>query len=442
MGDGLSNFLLYAPVSSTAPIDINPNSTTDLLTFKWQASLPGKTGSSVSYKIKFIQAGGNFNTPLFEFASNNSGANNLFTISYKDMDIALTNAGLADQAATANLQWSVEATSGTFKKFSDYTNDLAIKRETKMFLVGGDTPAGWAPEKALPMIADLSNPGTFYIYVQLNAGNGGFKFLNQQQWPGGSLNSSDWAMKPGSPGDAVVDNEVNIENYGGSGIYRVTFDQKNLKYYVQAGRMGAVGAATVANWDPSNVFPSQALTLINTNKFMGFINLTAGNEWKLIDGNAWGNGGGPVSQNRDYGKGTTAGVLLETNEANFTVPGATGNYRIIWDGTDVKNLKYSISTATVYLIGAATAGGWDNANAALPAMAYQGNGVWKVTANLTPGEFKFLLQKGTWDYEYGMGATPGTILEKGNNNNLSVSVAGNYTVTLDEFNRTYTIVKN
>ena len=440
MGDGVSNFLLYGPVSSVVPIDINPGSTTDLLTFKWQKSFPGKTGSAVTYKIKFITAGGNFNSPLFEYTSNNSGVDSTFTISYKDMDLALTAAGFADQATPAVLQWSVEATSGTYKKFSDYTNDVSIKREVKIFLVGGDTPASWTAENALPMIADAANPGTFYIYVKLNAGNGGLKFLNQQQWPGGSLNAADWGMKSGSPGDAAVDNEANIENYGPSGVYRVTFDLKNLKYYIQTGQMGAVGAATAGGWNPPNVFPSQGLTLISPNKFMGFVTLTAANEWKMIDGDSWGSGGGPVNQSRDYGKGATAGVMLETNEDNFTVPGATGSYRIIWDGSDIKNLKYSISTGTVYLIGAATAGGWDNTSAALPAMVNQGNGVWKVTANLNVGEFKFLLQKGSWEYDYGMGATAGTALEKGAN--LNITTAGSYTVTLDEFNKTYTIVKN
>lgn len=440
MGDGVSNFLLYGPVSSSTPVVINPNSTTDFLNFKWQKAFPGVVANAVKYQVKFVAKGGNFNTPLFTYTSNNSGLDSALAVGYKDISDKLTAAGYTDQATPVALQWTVEATSGNFKKTADYVNDLVITREVKMFLVGGDTPAGWTAENAIQMIPDASNPGTFYIYVKLNAGNGGLKFLNQQQWPGGSLNSSDWGMKPGTPGDAAVDNEVNVENYGASGVYRVTFDQKNLKYYVQAdhGLMGAVGAATAAGWNPPNIFPSQGLNLIATNKFLGFVNLTGGQEWKLIDGNAWGNG--TVAGSRDYGKGTTDGVMLESGESNFAFTGTTGLKRIIWDGSDIKNLKYSVTDGSVFLVGNATAGGWDNSagNALLPAMTYSGNGKWTVTTNLTVGEFKFIVTKGSWDYNYG--GTAGTIAEGGAN--LAITVAGNYTVVLDEYNRTYTVTKN
>lgn len=442
MGDGVSNFLLYGPVSSNTAVVINPNSTTDFLNFKWQKSFPGVAANLVKYQIRFVAKGGNFASPIFTYTSNNNGLDSALTIGYKDISDKLTAAGFTDQASPVALQWTVEATSGNFKKTSDYVNDLVITREVKMFLVGGDTPASWTAENALQMIPDASNPGTFYIYVRLNAGNGGFKFLNQQQWPGGSLNSSDWGMKPGTPGDAVVDNEVNIENYGASGVYRVTFDQKNLKYYVQAsnGRMGAVGGATAAGWNPPNIFPSQGLYLMSTNKFMGFVNLTAGQEWKMIDGTDWPNGGGPVSQSRDYGKGSADGVLAESNESNFPVVGPSGLRRIVWDGTDVKSLKYSITDGTVFLVGNATTGGWDNSagNAALPAMTYSGNGKWTVTTTMTVGEFKFIITKGSWDFNYG--GKDGKIAEGGDN--LSITTAGSYTITLDEYNRTYLVTKN
>jgi len=440
MGDGVSNFLLYGPVSSNTAVVINPNSTTDFMKFKWQKSFPGVATNLTKYQIKFVAKGGNFSTPLFTYTSDNTGLDSAASISYKDISDKMTAAGFTDQATPVALQWTVEATSGTFKKTSDYVNDLVITREVKIFLVGGDTPASWTAENALPMIADKNNPGTFYIYVNLNAGNGGFKFLNQQQWPGGSLNSADWGMKKGSPGDAAIDNEDNIENYGANGVYRVSFDQKNLKYYVQAGRMGAVGDATAAGWTPGSVFPSQGLTLVGTNKFMGFVNLTAGNSWKFIDGNAWGDG--TPAGSKDFGqvKTKTDGSITQGDADNMTVPGTTGSYRITWDGTDIKNLKYSITTGTLYLIGAATVAGWNENAANLPAMTYQGNGKWAVTTNLTAGEFKFLIQKGTWNYSYGMGATAGALVDGGSN--LSVAVAGNYTIVVDEFNKIYAVTKN
>lgn len=453
MGDGVSNFLLYGPVSASTAVVINPNSTSDFMNFKWQKSFPGVSSNAVKYQVKFVAQGGNFSTPIFTYTSNNSGLDSALTVSYKDISDKLTTAGFTDQATPVALQWTVEATSGTFKKTSDYVNDLVITREVKIFLVGGDTPASWTAESALQMIPDAANPGTYYIYVNLNAGNGGLKFLNQQQWPGGNLNASDWGMKPGSPGDAAVNDEANIENYGPSGVYRVTFDQKNLKYYVQAdhGRMGAVGAATPAGWNPGtvftgsttppNIYPSQALHLMETNKFMGFVRLNSGEEWKFIDFNDWGNGS--IAGARDYGLGTVAGKMAENGEGNILNTGPTGLYRITWDGTDIKNLKYSVSDGTIFLIGDATPGGWDNSpgNTQLPAMTYSGNGKWTITTNLTAGEFKFIFTKGNWDLNYGRKADQAGAISEGGAN-IILSSAGNYTVTIDEYNRTYTLTKN
>ena len=443
-GDGVSNFVLYGPLPSSSTIEINPSSTSDVLKFKWQKAFSGKTGAAVTYKIKFVKEGESFNTPLVEFASDNSGSDSTFTISYKDMDAALTAAGLADQATPAKLQWTVEAKSGSYSKFSDYTNQFNIVRDVKIFMVGGDTPIGWNPDEAIQMIADKSNPGTYFAYVKLTTGNGGFKFLNQRQWPGGALNSSDWGMKPGTPGDAAEQGESNIENYGATGIYRVTFDQKNLKYYVEAdkGRMGAVGGATPEGWTPEKVFPTQQLFYVSANKFLGFVNLQGSSGFKFIDNDVWGNGGGPVNQTRDYGKSKIAadGVMAESDEDNINSPATTGDYRLIWDGTDVKNLKYSVTKASVYLIGSATVGGWDNftthTDVQRPPMVYQGSGKWAITTNLVAGEVKFIVEKGSWDYNYG--GKNGVIA----GDNLSIPSGGNYTITLDEVARTYTVNKN
>lgn len=435
-GDGISNFLLYGPVSSANNIEINPNSTTDVLTFKWQKAFPGKSTSPVTYKIKFVGEGGSFDAPIFEAASNNSGSDSTFTITYQAMDQMLSAKGFTDQSSAAKLQWTVEAKSGTYTKTSDYVNNLSIVREVKLYMVGGATPIGWNPPQAIQMIPDKNLPGTFYSYVYLT--QDGMKFLSE---------NTDWSTpsqkiygKGSADGILLQSGGSGNIDIPAAGYYRVSADLKNNKYYIQQGRMAAVGAATAAGWNPGSVFPGQGLTLVSTNKFMGFVTLTAGQEWKFIDGAAWGDG--TASGSKDFGKvkGKTDGSITQGDADNMTVPGATALYRLIWDGTNIKNLKYQITTGTLYLIGAATAGGWDNNNAALPAMTYQGNGVWRVTANLTAGEFKFLLQKGTWDYSYGAGATAGTVVDGGGN--LSVATSGNYTITLNEFAKTYSVVKN
>ena len=73
-------------------------------------------------------------------------------------------------------------------------------------------------------------------------------------------------------------------------------------------------------------------------------------------------------------------------------------------------------------------------------MTTTGNGIWTVTTNMTVGEFKFIFTKGSWDNDYNYGGAAGIITEGGNN--IAITAAGNYTIKLDEFNRTYTVTKN
>ena len=440
-GDGISNFKLYGPLPSSNVNEINPSSTTDLLTFKWQKAFPGKVASGITYKIKFVKRGDSFNTPLMEFNSNNSGADSTFTISYKAMDEALTAAGLSDQGTAANLQWSVEAKSGTYTKFSDYTNNYSIVREVKMFIVGDATPIGWNVDNALQMIPDVSNSGTFYIYVKL--GTGGFKFVNQRQWPGGSLNSSDWGQKKGAAtGIADINDEDNVASPG-AGVYRITFDSKNLTYAVSSahGAIAMVGAGTAAGWNPGAAFPSQAMSYLSTNKYIGLINLNGG-DFKFIDGNDWPNGS---NKNRDYGTKTENvmdGKLVEQGDNNLKTPGGVaGRYRVVFDASNVKDQYYYVSAANeMRVVGGGFSPGvaeWSPGSS--PQMTYQGNGVWTITLTLNANKpFKFVAGNdwGVFDYE---DAGNGKIQWTGGDNFSTPSVAGTYTITLNEYTGTYTI---
>jgi hypothetical protein len=175
-GDGVTNFLLYGPVSSTDVVTINPILTSQSLTFKWQKSFAGKAGASINYKVKFIKEDGNFASPLFQFSSNNNGLDSTLSVSNKDFDAALTAAGFTDQAAVTHLKWSVEATSGTFSKFSDYTNDFYISRDVNLYMVGSASEFGWDNGNPTYMYRDASNRSLYTYTGYLKAGE--FKFIS------------------------------------------------------------------------------------------------------------------------------------------------------------------------------------------------------------------------------------------------------------------------
>ena len=120
---------------------------------------------------------------------------------------------------------------------------------------------------------------------------------------------------------------------------------------------------------------------------------------------------------------------MDVNAENFPNITAADTYRVIWDGTNVDNIKYEISHG-LRVVG--NFQGWDPSTAT--PMTYAGNGVWTVTITLPAGDFKFVSADG-WVFNYG--GTAGKISRDGPN--LTVA-GGTYTITVDEYNQTYTVL--
>lgn len=161
-------------------------------------------------------------------------------------------------------------------------------------------------------------------------------------------------------------------------------------------------------------------------KYDGYVNFTEANQaFKFTAQPAW--------EGTNYGDGgngtlSTAGGDLKISDAGF--------YRL------TANLAATPATYTVTktvwgLIGDATAGGWNTSTA----MTFNAaNSLWSVTTDLSAGSFKFRAND-AWDINLGGSATNLTY----GGDNISVTAAGNYTITLNLGNPkayTYSIVKN
>lgn len=97
----------------------------------------------------------------------------------------------------------------------------------------------------------------------------------------------------------------------------------------------------------------------------------------------------------------------------------------------------------LYLIGSATAGGWTNdaANAKLyPLQKTVTAGSYTYTGFFTTGAFKLIKTPGTWDTQYGMGGSAGTLVAGGGSGDISVAAAGYYKLTVNTVALTYTLV--
>jgi starch-binding outer membrane protein SusE/F len=424
--DGLTPFLLLGPASAASNVETNPTSTTDFFTFNWTKAKPALAANATKYKVLFVAENGNFNTPLITMNADNSGGDSTLKISWKAMSDSLAAHGYADFSEVAKLQWTVVATSGTYTRQSDYINTLYITRLVRMFLVGDLT--GWDINNPIELVADKA-PGrlakVFYTYVNVTT-SAQFLFIKEK---------GNWGSKYGITGGAAPTYDIGF-NTGGDffittpGIYRLTIDAGSLKAHIQQKQVGLVGQ--FQGWNPAA--PNNG-GFVQRDKFLILQNISMTDEFKFHDGPVWDNG--TPDKARWWGKGSVAGNLdTDGNGANLTnETGTSGLTRCIWDGTNPQQVKYRMYKGQLRIVGgAAVIGNWDP-NAALD-MTYMGNGVWQKTVTFTGvTEFKFVSASG-WDFNYG-DAGGGKIGEGAGN---ITKTAGTYTITINEYNGTFTII--
>lgn len=177
-------------------------------------------------------------------------------------------------------------------------------------------------------------------------------------------------------------------------------------------------------WNPPTA-PRIAASGFGETDYEGYVWLDGGFKFVAPD-----NAGNFNWGNTDWGDdGTFSGLLAESGESDCTA--TAGYYRVKANTT---SLAYSVEPTSWGIVGAATAGGWDNSTA----LTYnQTTKKWEGTVTLTAGEFKFRANN-AWSINLG-----GDSDEDGSMNydgpNLSVAAAGTYTVVLDLSNpRQYT----
>lgn len=416
-------------------------------TFTWGASFKGYA-DVVTYTLQYDSAGKNFVVPI-DIAAGASVLSK--TLTQGEMNTSALNSGIAG-GTSGKVEYRVKAvTAGGAIAYSNVVN-VTIQSYIpilRMYMPGGyqaatNNGSDWDPASAPEMIRDQRsgvNNDMYYMYIFLPA-NAEFKITQGRAW--------DIAFGTGSTAGSVTSNNGGNFKVTTAGFYRVTINRTTLKYDIRAGRMGFVGDATGAGWNPPNVFPNYALGNAATNLFVGITTFNNGG-WKLIDGDTWDNGSKSVDEARNFGTKGPDGSTLEINAASFTdiVNGPKRN-RVIWDGRDVNKTKYFTSPAVEMRVvgdGMNQAGVGDWSPGTSPQMTYGGNGVWTLTIALKAGkDIKFLAGNdwGAFDYEDNSGGSNAVgsarkIKWEGGDNFKTPAVAGTYTITLNENLQTVTI---
>ena len=398
--------------------------------FNWSPSFKGVSG--VVYTLEYDLVGQNFASPL-----SISVGTDIYTKSLTQAEVNNTaiSSGIAG-GASGNVEYRIKAvTAQGAKVYSNVVNVNITSYAVALYVVGGSSPAGWTPSAAIAMIPDPRFPGTFFCYANLTNAGYGIKFLSENtSWSSPTQIIYGDANSNGTSGTITSTGGGNNVIVPSDGVYRITVDLANNKYYLQTGGIGAVGlVGAFQNWSPSSAIKMVSLA---PNKFIFITNMSQNDEFKFHDGNAWDNSTSSVSRWYDFTSGSSMIIDGTGTGSNFKWSGATGNVRAIFDYSNVTSPTFSLTDGNgMWVIGDATAGGWDNNSASLPSLTYQGNGIWQGTATLTTGSIKFIVKKGSWDFSYG-GA--GGVLAYQNGPNISVT-AGTYTITVNEYAGTYTI---
>lgn len=164
------------------------------------------------------------------------------------------------------------------------------------------------------------------------------------------------------------------------------------------------------------------VSLTGNGVYEGLINMPADKiTFKITPKKSW-----------DVNYGDGGGDALSTSGGDINA-GTPGLKKIT---VDLNKNTYKITNGDSWgLIGDATPGGWDKDTDMK--FINDGTGVWKLTVALKVGEIKFRMND-AWDVN--LGGADGKLTNGGDN--IKVATAGNYTISLDPVEKTYTIVKN
>jgi len=267
---------------------------------------------------------------------------------------------------------------------------------------------------------------------------GGFNNFEGSQYPFNLVADNTWVLneiliKPGtlfkfSEGPAFMgkswgDNEGDgkAEEFGknisfsapeGEAYYKVTFNDKTLKYsftFLKYPAIGIIGSGTPGGWNTDT-----DMTNKGDGTFEVLIDLVAG-EVKFRANKDWGTNWGGT----DFPEG-----IATLNGPN--IPVTAGKFKVVFNpATGAYKFTPDAGITSVGIIGSATPGGWG----AETAMADKGAGNYEVLIDLIVGEAKFRANN-DWAINWGAADFPAGVGTQGGAN-IPIATAGKYKVTFN-----------
>jgi hypothetical protein len=213
-----------------------------------------------------------------------------------------------------------------------------------------------------------------------------------------------------------------------------------------------VGDATPGGWNNPVPVPSQQLTKIDDNTFGIVLQLTGGNHYLFLPKNgSWDHKYALNAANNTDPAYRLEGAFQPDNGPDIPAPDADGLYQII---VDFLKATYTVTPATpgaipanLYIVGDATAGGWDNP-VPVPSQQFTqlSSAEFEIILPLTSGKsYLFLPVNGNWDHKYGGTEKLGGPLLSDNSvpssNTPAPDESGTYKIDVNFLSKEYTVIK-
>lgn len=203
-------------------------------------------------------------------------------------------------------------------------------------------------------------------------------------------------------------------------------------------------------WSNSNPMPAyQQLTKLDETQYAGIFHFGGGQSYLLLGvAGGWDEKFGGTGDNNTN---VVTGDNFKSGGGDLKSPAEEGDYMLT---VDFQSGKFTVAKVNnpvpqeLYILGDATAGGWDNNPPAAQKFTAISNGVFEITIALEPGKmYKFISSPGNWQPQFGGSSATGGDLgaNYGNSGDPDAiptpAAAGNYKIQVNFITNSYTVTK-
>ena len=442
-GESITAFELAGPDNNVS-VKVNTGALTAPYSFSWAKAESG-LGSPITYTIVFDLPEGDFSKPIWEKASDGSGAMNQATLTFDELKQVYGKGG---NTGEVTVKWNVKAENGSANVkmgqvanllklslsadgVSDFTllkplnksvllingttendqlvfdwNDAVTTSKNVTYKLYLDTPNGDFSDPMLTLNADNEGKSS-----QISMTHGQWKTLFDQNAI--AAGAYVWTVKAFSS-----DQEWMNETFQ---IY-IEFANWRKPIYI-------VGEATSVGWDIANALE---MNFVSPNVWVGTYELKAGKDFKFFpEKGSWDNGMGADLFTNFIG-------CTAVDGGNFKNAGTVDAFYFVIVDLNTKTITVSDSPK---ILGGSVIAGWDPGSSISMQMVEPG--VYDTYQYITVdgSGFKFVPQKSGWDGDLGASKTTAGTLAQTDEDNLNVAKDGFYRVRTNMNNFTYTVLE-